>query len=320
MKPKVVYYEVLNYRPENQKLLEENFDLVRLESPDDDTPELLATLDGILAPLKYYWGKEKIDACTKLRAIASNTGGAPHIDTEYANSKSIKVMHLQDQFEDMKITPTPELTWGLMMALVRRIPWSHKAVTGGQWNRNAWACPKMFSKMELGIIGIGRVGQYVARYGVGFGMKVRYYDPFVEKSPIEGVIRVESLEELVSNSDVVSLHVMLSEKTKNLINKAVLDKFRPGSYLINTGRGPLLETSALLEALESGRLAGAALDVIPEEFDHDFTGDISDHPLVKYANKHENLLITPHIAGSTFDAWRLTQERAIRMLIDALKS
>jgi D-3-phosphoglycerate dehydrogenase len=318
MKPRVVYYEVLSYRPENIKLLEEEFDLVRLNSPDDDTPELLASLDGILAPLKYYWGKEKLDLCKKLRAIASNTGGAPHIDTEYAATKGIKVLHLQNEFEKMKITPTPELTWALIIAVTRRIPWAHKAVIGGKWNRNDWVGQKMLSQMELGIVGIGRVGERVAKYGTGFGMTVRFYDPYVKKSPVEGVQQLESLEELVANSDIVSLHVMLSSQNQKLINGEILAKFRRGAYLVNTARGPLLDSGALIEALNSGRLAGAALDVIPEEFDHDFNGDVSNHPLIRYANTHDNLLITPHIAGSTVDAWSLCQERAIRMLIEAL--
>lgn len=319
MKPRVMYYEVLKFLPKYQKQLEDHFDLVRLESPDQDTPELLGTVDAVLAPLKYSWGPEKIDMCTKLRVIASCTGLNAHIDVDYADSKGVRVIHLQGEFKDMDITSTPEHTWGLILNLTRRVSWAHKAVVSEDWNRNDWVTPKMLSNSELGIVGLGRVGQYVARYGTGFGMKVRYFDPYVDRSPVAGVSRVETLEDLVAQSDIVTLHVMLSDENRNLINKTVLDRFRPGSFLINAARGPLLDSTALLEALESGRLAGAALDVIPEEFDPDFTGDVGTHPLVQYAGKHDNLLITPHIAGSTLDSWGTCQERIIEMLVEALK-
>lgn len=318
MKPRVIYYETLNFLPENLQLLEDHFDLVRLESPDDDTVNVLAAVDGIIAPLKYYWGKEKIDLCNRLRVIASHTGLTPHIDVPYANSKGIRVIHLQGEFDKMNITPTPELTWGLILAVTRRIPWSHRSIINGKWNRRDWASPQMLSNMELGIVGAGRVGRRVARFGIGFGMVVRYYDPHVYSSPVAEMRRVDTLAELVSQSDIVSLHVMLSNATKNLIDRDVLRAFRRGAYLINTARGPLLDSSALLEALESGHIAGAALDVIPEEFDHDFVGDVREHPLVQYAQTHDNLLITPHIAGSTLDAWHSCQERIIHMLIEEL--
>ena len=319
MKPRVLYYEVLEFLPENQKRLEGCFDLVRLESPDRDTPELLSTLDAVVAPLKYQWDAAKIDAGAKLRVIASCTGLNAHIDVDHANARGIKVIHLQGEFEDMRITSTPEHTFGLILNLTRRVPWAHKAVVSEQWNRNDWVATRMLSNSELGIVGLGRVGQRVAGYGTGFGMKVRYFDPYVDGSPVEGVSRVATLEELVAQSDIVTLHVMLSEENRNLINKNVLDRFRSGSFLINAARGPLVDSAALLEALEHGPLAGAALDVIPEEFDHDFTGDVGDHPLVQYARMHDNLLITPHIAGSTLDSWGSCQVRIIEMLAEALE-
>ncbi len=316
---RVLYYDVLNYRPEHLEFMAKQFDLLRLPSPDHDSTDVLATVDGIFAPLKYYCGKDKIDACPKLRVIASSTTGAPHIDVEYAESKGVKVVWLEHETEFLTtITPVSELTWGLLIGLTRRIPWSFAAVRGGKWHRWDWPSPRMLSRMELGIVGLGRLGIMVARQGKAFGMRVRYYDPYVDEPDEPGIERVSDLKTLVSNSDVVSLHTHLNEKTQGMVDAALFAEFRKGSYLVNTARGAIVDTHALLEALDNGTLAGAATDVLDDEFERSFAGDVSVHPLVLYANEHDNLLITPHIGGSTVDAWRETQEHTIGMMIKVL--
>lgn len=317
MKPRVLYYTMLNFVDENMQLLERSFDVVRLETPDQDTPEILRDLDGLFAPMRYYCGPEKMDACPKLKVIGSSTTGAPHIDLEYARTKGIQVAYLRYETDFLRtITPTAELTWGLVIALTRRIPAAYQAVLGGQWNRRDWPSPRMLSRMELGIVGLGRLGTMTARYGKAFGMTVRYHDPYVSRSEVQDVERVASLADLVAQSDIVCLHMHLNEETSGIINREVLARFRRGSYLVNTARGALVETDALVAALESGHLAGAATDVLDDEFERAFDGDVARHPLVTYARAHENLLITPHIGGSTLDAWRETQTHTIRMMTE----
>lgn len=177
----------------------------------------------------------------------------------------------------------------------------------------------MLSSLSLGIVGHGRLGTMVARYGKAFGMTVRYYDPFVARSS-EGAERLESLEALVEQSDVVVILVPHEKSTEGMFSREIFARFKPGSYLINTARGELIDWNALLENLQSGHLAGAALDVFEGEFIPGFTERFPEHPVLRYAREHDNLILTPHIGGSTIDAWRLTEAHAIEMALNHLRS
>jgi D-3-phosphoglycerate dehydrogenase len=150
-------------------------------------------------------------------------------------------------------------------------------------------------------------------------MRVRYFDPYVDMGHV-GVDRVATLEELVSVSDIVTVHVPHEPETENLFNGPIFNCFQNGSYFVNTSRGELVDHGALLHALQSGKLAGAALDVIEGEFGPDFQDHVLEQPLIQYARTHSNLIITPHIGGSTTDAWGLTQEFTIRKVIESIRS
>jgi D-3-phosphoglycerate dehydrogenase len=317
-KNKVIYYEMLNYQPENLKLLNENFEVITLPTPAHDKPQIFNQADVIFAPLGYYCGRDKIDQSTKLKVIASNTTGHPHIDVNYAAQKGIQVITLKGHNEFLNtITPTAELTWGLIISLTRKIFPAYQSVLKGSWNRRSFGGASMLSRMSLGVAGYGRLGRMVANYGKSFGMKVRYYDPFVENEDV-GVFRVNTLTELVSTSDIITIHIPHEPETEGLFNKKIFTYFKKGAYLINTSRGELIDHDALLECLKDGTLAGAALDVLDGEYKHGFKDNIKDHPLWKYAQEHDNLIITPHIGGSTVDAWKMTEEYTIKLIITAL--
>lgn len=311
--PRVLYYRHLAYQPDNLELLNREFDIVELETPADDSNEVLAGIDGCFAPLGYRFDDAKMDRCPNLHAIISNTTGVPHIDMEAAASRGIQVFSLKDEqaFLDT-ITPTAEHAFGLMLALLRRTPWSFRAVLDGSWNRFDFGAPAMLSRLSLGIVGMGRLGKKLANYGAAFGMQVRYFDPHVREMP-EGPERVNSLVDLLAMSDVISIHVPAEESTHHLIDREALAGMKPSAVLINTARGEIVDERALLRVLESGALAGAAVDVLDGEYEPGF--EASAHPLVEYARSHDNLLITPHIGGSTVDAWRETQRRVIDMAI-----
>lgn len=315
----LIYYKILQYQDENLELLEKHFDIIYLNDPDEDTPEILREADVILAPLGFFLGKEKIDLSPNLKIIASNTTGVPHIDVSHAKSKGIKVLSLQDQtgFLD-KITPSAELTFGLIISLTRRIPWSFDAVKSGVWNRRLFGGKSMLSRMNLGVVGLGRLGKMVARYGKSFGMKVYYYEQDEKTITANDLIKLNSLEELVASSDIVTVHINLTEENRGLFNKRIFSQFKDGSYFINTSRGEVIDFSALLDCLKSGKLAGAALDVFEEEFNKGFQDYLKNHPLLDYAKTHDNLIITPHIGGSTYDAWKETEEHTIRLILENL--
>lgn len=315
----IIYYEILNYLPENIQLLNDNFNIVTLPNPSHDNSEILSLTDIILAPLGYYFGKEKIDLSRRLKAIGSNTTGHPHIDVEYATRKGIKVVTLKDQEDFLNtITPTAEFTWGLIITLTRNIIVAHNSVLEGKWERWPFGGQSMLSRMTLGVVGLGRLGKMVASYGVCFGMRVMYFDPYVDVSP-KGIEKIDTLEALVENSDIVTLHVPHEKNTTNLFDEKIFYKFKKGSYFINTSRGELVNHHILLKLLKNKILAGAAIDVIEGEFEPDFTKSVIHQPLVRYASKHSNLIITPHIGGSTVDAWNLTQRFTIQKVIESLK-
>jgi len=316
---KAVYFEILEYAPENLDRLREAFDLVVLPDPSHLDDRLLASVDVLFAPLGYQFFSELLAKCPRLRAIATNTTGVPHIDVDYANQKGIDVVSLKDEREFLdSITPTAELTIGLMISVIRNMVPAFQSVKSGKWRRWDFGGPAMLSRMSLGIVGLGRLGKMVARYAAAMGMTISYYDPFIAGTSGIEYRRCGSLEELVAECEVISIHIPMNEPNRNLFNHSVFGQFKPGAFLINTARGEVVDSLALVNALETGRLAGAAIDVLNGEFDPGFQGRVTEHPLVQYATNHSNLIITPHIAGSTKDAWMLTQRYTIERVLTVI--
>jgi D-3-phosphoglycerate dehydrogenase len=317
-KPTLIYYTILEYQHENMERLKKHFNVLELPSPANDHSEVLANADVILAPLGYYCGKEKIDAARKVKVIGSNTTGHPHIDVDYARSKGIKIVTLKDHRKFLEtITPTAELTWGLIIALTRNIIPASKSVLDGNWDRRPFGGQKMLSSMRLGVVGLGRLGRMVVRYALTFGMDVSCYDPFVS-SGYPGLEKEESLQDLVAKCDIVTVHVPHEPETEGLFNARIFSCFKKGAFFINTSRGELVDHKAFLQSLEDGTLAGAALDVFEDEFRPGFQNCLRKHPLWLYAKSHDNLILTPHIGGSTFDAWAKTEEYTIRTILKTL--
>ena len=280
-RPRVLYYGLLAYQPENLELLNSKFEVIELPTPADDSDDALSRIDACFAPLGYRFDASKIDRCPNLRAIISNTTGVPHIDMEAAASRGIQVFSLKDEQDFLDtITPTAEHAFGLMLALLRRTPWSFDAVLNGAWNRFDFGSPAMLSRLSLGVVGLGRLGRKLATYGAAFGMRVRYYDPHVAQSA-DCPERIDNLTDLLAVSDVVSLHVPASESTHHLLDVSAFSQMKPSAVLINTARGEIVDEQALLHALESGSLAGAAIDVLDGEYESGFRP--ADHPLVGYA-------------------------------------
>ena len=317
---KALYFEILNYKKENLDLLYDNFEVIRLNNPSMITPDILKEVSVMFAPLGYFYGENIFSESPNLKIIATNTTGVPHIDIEHAAERGIKVISLKDEKEFLNtITPTAELTMGLIINITRNMIPAMKSVLEGKWSRWEFGGQAMLSRMSLGIVGLGRLGIMVARYATVFGLKVSYYDPFIAHNAEWSYKRVESIEQLVSDVDIVTVHIPINKENRHLFNKGVFSKFKKGSYFINTARGEVVDSEALIEALENGIIKGAALDVLDGEFESDFSGRVLFHPLVQYAKTHNNLLITPHIAGSTEDAWYLTQRHVIEQTIEYMR-
>ncbi len=311
-KPVALYYRILNYHQDNLVLLRQLFEARELEDPRYDTPELLATVEVLFAPLGFAVDGRKLAQCPRLRAVASNTTGIPHIDDSAAGRRGIAVCALHDESDFLdRITPTAEHTIGLMLAAWRRIPWAHAAVLKSEWRRKDWPAPTMLSTMSLGVVGMGRLGKKVARAAEAFDMRVAYFDPYVPGG-------TSGLIELARQSNVLTLHAVANDDTRGLVNRRVLQALPAGAIVVNTARGELLDTDALLDLLEAKHLAAAALDTVDGEYGVDFEQQLENSRLLAYARTHDNLVLTPHIGGSTVDAWRATQRKVILKAAAAL--
>ena len=304
-KPRALYYRVLNYDVENLALLRRHFDVTELDDPRQDTDAALATVELLFAPLGFAVDEGRLARCPKLRVVASNTTGIPHFDVDAFSQRGVAICALHDEQEFLQtITPTAEHTMGLMISALRRIPAAHAAAAAGEWSRWPWGAPRMLSRMRLGVVGMGRIGTWVGRIGEAMDMDVGFYDPHVAGG-------YPSLLDLARRSDVLSLHVPATAETAGLVSADVIRALPRGAVIVNTARGELLDTDALLAALEDGHLYAAALDTIAGEYEPGFSERFGASPVAVYARSHDNLILTPHIGGSTLDAWRETQRRVI---------
>jgi D-3-phosphoglycerate dehydrogenase len=278
----------------------------RVTWADLDRPGLLANVrqaDLLWVRLRHQIDREVIDAAPQLKAIATPTTGLNHVDVAYAKSRGIEVISLRGETEFLqKIYATGEHTLALILALVRHLPASARHVTEGGWDRDLFRGRELHGK-TAGVVGYGRIGRMVADYLRAFGMRVLAADPVVNRAPAPGV-EMTSLEDLLERADLVTLHVSLTERTNGFFGKREFAAMKSGAWFINTSRGELIDESALLDALGSGRIAGAALDVLCDER----SSGMNDHPLVAYARTHENLLITPHVGGCTLESMQHTEE------------
>ena len=278
----------------------------RLEEKEMSRAELLRELDEVdvlIIRLAHQVDREVIEAGNRLKVIVTATTGLDHIDIEFAESRGITVLSLRGETEFLKgVSATAEHTWALLLGLIRRIVPSSMAAARGQWDRDTFRGHELDGKY-LGIVGLGRIGVKVARYGEAFGMTVGAYDPFVRQW-LSGVRQTPSLTALLERSDILSLHVPLTEENRGMIGAPELAQLPAGALLINTSRGQLIDEVALTNALEQGHLAGAALDVIAQERD---VAKMKTNPCLAYAARHDNLLITPHIGGATYESMAKTE-------------
>jgi D-3-phosphoglycerate dehydrogenase len=272
-----------------------------LELADLDRAGLLAAVadaDVLWVRLRHRIDEEVFAAAERLRFVVSPTTGLDHIDLD-APSRHAQVLSLQGETEFLRdVRATAEHTLALMLALLRRLPAAARHVAEGGWDRDRFRGHELRGR-TVGIVGYGRLGRIVAGYLRAFDAEVIATDP----GPGSGDVELVALDELLRRADVVSLHAPLTDDTRALIGRDQIAAMRPGAMLVNTARGALVDEAALLAALEDGRLAGAALDVLSGE---DAAG-MGDHPLVAYARGHDNLIVTPHVGGATHESMEKTE-------------
>lgn len=251
----------------------------------------------------------------RCRILAVPTTGLDHIDLEACRERNIRVVSLRGEVEFLKnVRATAELTLALTLALLRQIPAATASVAqDGRWNRDEFRGHEIYEK-TVGIVGVGRLGSIAAGYFRALGADVIGYDPRLD-FPHEAAQRVADLHELLGRSDIVCVMVKYDETTRHLLGPREFTACKPGTVIVNTSRGGVIDEAALLAALESKQLSGAALDVLEGE-----PGISAAHPLVNYARAHANMLIVPHIGGNTFESFEKTETFLAERVVAALET
>ena len=236
-----------------------------------------------------------------LRIVARAAVGYGNIDCDLATELGILVVNTPGK----NTNSAAELTIGLLLSLLRKIPAAHSSTSEGGWNRHHFTGTELGGK-TIGIVGLGNVGHRVAKFAKGFDMNVIAYDPYISDEVFRrnSTERKNTLEELLAESDVLSIHVPLNKETKGMITEVELKKMRKGSYVLNAARGGIITEKGLLKTLNEGYIAGAGID----------TFDNEPKPL-KELISHPNVIVTPHIGASTLEAqYRIGETIAIQVL------
>lgn len=271
----------------------------------DDLRQLLgdSTIDKIFTnPNKQgFILDESVLSGSSIKVINTCSTGTNHIDMQYCLNNNIAVWTLTKDMELINQLPsTSELAFTLMGSMFRKVDAGFKDVKDGNWNYEPFM-GKQIKDSSIGIIGFGRLGKIMKKFCDAFGMKVYIYDPY------EGY---NGLDDLLQNSEVISLHIHVTDETRDMIGSKFLSKMKKGSYIINTSRGELVDESAIIRSIQTGHLSGYATDVIRDEF-----GDQQSSQLVEYSKENSNVLITPHVGGMTWEG----QTKAYKWAVNKFK-
>jgi D-3-phosphoglycerate dehydrogenase len=290
-KPKVLVKERI--ADSGIQLLAPDFEVeLGLEMSEDELRRRIADFDGIVVRSATKLTGDLIERGTRLKVIGRAGTGVDNVDVEAATRRGIVVVNAPES----NSVAAAEHTLALALALCRNVPQAHASLIHGEWARSRFAGNELYGK-TLGVIGFGRIGQLVAHRAQAFEMEVVAYDKFVaaERFRELGVERAATTDELYAKADIVTIHLPKTPETVNWIDAGAIAKMKQAVRIVNCARGELVDLDALQEGLDSGKVAGAALDVFPEE-------PFTDHPLFG----RDNVVVTPHLGASTAEA----QDRA----------
>ncbi len=288
-------------------LREKGLEVVDLSSiPKDELINHVGDLDAMIVRSATKVRREMIDAAKNLKVIGRAGVGLDNIDVEYAKSRGIKIINTPGATS----ISVAELVIGLILAVMRKIAYADREMRNGAWPKKKCKGIEMYGK-TLGIIGIGRIGREVAKRANAFGMKVIYYDVYRPGEDVEKQLNVEyrDLDSLISEADVITLHVPLLPETKHLINRERIEKMKDGAILINASRGGTVDEDALYDTLKSGKLYGAALDVYESE-------PLKESRLFEL----DNIVLTPHIGAQAKEGQARAGIEIAEKVADALLS
>jgi D-3-phosphoglycerate dehydrogenase / 2-oxoglutarate reductase len=257
--------------------------------PEAELIPLVADAVALVVRSETKVTKKIIEAAPKLRVVGRAGVGVDNVDIEAATQHGTVVMNTPGG----NTVTTAELSFAMLLSLARKVPQAHATMVAGKWDRKLFQGVELAGK-TLGVLGMGRIGTEVAKRAIAFGMRVVAYDPYLteERAKAIGAEFAESLDDVYLNADFITVHMPVTKETKEMLNAAAFAKMKPGVKIVNCARGEIISETDLIAALESGKVAGAALDVFAVE------PLPADHPY----RKQPNLILTPHLGASTEEA------------------
>lgn len=290
--------------PAGLELLRQSGAEVRVVTPEEkpQLPEILADYDALVVRSSTQVTADLMRAGKNLKVVGRAGIGVDNVDVAAATEQGILVVNAPTA----NLVSATEHTFALLLAVARRIPFADNSMKEGKWDRKITGVE--LQGKTIGIIGFGRIGQKVANRARAFDMEVLAYDPFLDAAAARRLeVELVSLDDLLRRSDVITFHTPLTEQTRNLLNRERIATMKKGALVINVGRGGVVDEAALLEALESGHLGGAGLDVFAEEPPKELT-------LVR----HPKVIATPHLGAQTREAQERISTETAEMLLAAL--
>jgi D-3-phosphoglycerate dehydrogenase / 2-oxoglutarate reductase len=271
---------------------------------DGELERRIGEFDGLLIRSGTQLTAELLQRAERLKAVGRAGVGVDNVDVDAATKRGVIVANAPQS----NVITAAEHTLAMLLALARKVPQAHESLTGGAWERSRFSGVELYEK-TLGILGFGRIGQLVAQRALGFGMRVLAFDAYVaeERFRALGVERAASSDDLYGRADFLTIHLPITAETENFLDAAAFAKMKEGVRIINVARGKLIVEEALREALDSGRVAGAALDVFRDE-------PVTDNPLFGYPD----VVVTPHLGASTAEATDRAGYQAAEQVVAAL--
>lgn len=267
----------------------------------DELKTLLPKVNGLVIRSATKVNKELIDAAPNLKYVVRAGEGTDNIDKVYAKEKEIKVSNTPGANNNS----AAEHAVALMLTVLRKTAQADASMKKGEWNKDAFTGNELTNK-TVGIMGFGRIGQIVAKRISGFEPKVLFFDPLVHQSQVNWATKVNTLEELFSQSDIVTIHTPLIDATKGVVNGNLLSKMKPDAILINCARGKIVNENDLYETLKAKKIKGAGFDVFATE---PLEADSKLKTL-------DNIVLTPHLGGSTEEAQFRVGEMAAHQIVE----
>lgn len=273
--------------------------------PIEKLAKIIGEYDALIVRSQTKVTSELLENADRLHVIARAGVGVDNIDVNAATKKGIIVINAPGA----NTIAATEHTLAMMLALARKIPQAYKVTVGGVWDRNSFKGVELYKK-NLGIIGMGKIGTEVAKRAKSFGMNILGYDPYLssERAKKLGITKA-NLDTIARESDFITIHTPLTNETKNLINEDYLKKTKKGVRFVNCARGGIIDEKALVKAIESGHVAGAALDVFSKE-------PVADPEILE----NPNIIVTPHLGASTVEAQEKVAQEVSAEIIDIFET